>query len=441
MAPASDPMSLAGSPGFLPALTQAVADGHDACITLLADLVRHPSLLGQEQSAQDLIAGVFTGLGLTVDRFPIDLDALRSMPGFSPAVTAPDGRDNVVGIYQPRVHSGRSLILNGHIDVVPTGPADLWSADPFDPVIRDGRMYGRGVGDMKAGIAAYIAAFAALRRMGYQPAAPVFFQSVVEEECTGNGALACLHRGYRADAAVIPEPFGQTLMTAQVGVMWLQIVVTGTPAHVLDTGAGRNAIESAYAIAWHLKPLEQAWNDRACPHRHAAFDGHNHPIHFNLGKIEGGEWASSVPTRCTLDMRIGFHPGQDPAAVRAAVEDTIAQALCTDPALNGVKAEVRYGGFQAEGFALPEDAEVLAELEASHHAVTGGIPRRVAMTCTTDARFFALYGDTPATCYGPHASRIHGIDESVDLASVQEVTAVLALFIARWCGLEPIVEQ
>lgn len=438
MAAATDPMSHACSQEFLAALTAAVAEGHTDCVALLADLVRFPSLLGQEQPAQERMAEVFTDLGLELDRFPIDLEALSALPGFSPAVTAPDGRENVVGIHRPRSHVGKSLILNGHIDVVPTGPVDLWSADPFDPVVRNGRLYGRGSGDMKAGIAAMVAAFAALRRLGVQPAAPVYLQSVVEEECTGNGALACLHRGYRADAAVIPEPFGQTLMTGQVGVLWLQIEVTGTPAHVLDTSAGRNAIDSAYALAAHLKPLELAWNDRSCPHRHSAFDGHDHPIHFNLGKIEGGEWASSVPTRCVLDMRIGFHPGQSVASVREAVEAAIRDAILTDPALSGIKADVRYGGFQAEGFALDDDEPVLTALADSHRAVTGTDPRRVAMTCTTDARFFALYGDTPATCYGPHASRIHGIDESVDLDSVQEVTTVLALFMARWCGLEPI---
>jgi acetylornithine deacetylase len=90
------------------------------------------------------------------------------------------------------------LILNGHIDVVPTGPHEMWTTPPFEPSIRDGRLYGRGAGDMKAGLAATVGALDALRAIGLQPAAPVYLQSVVEEECTGNGALACLHRGYRA---------------------------------------------------------------------------------------------------------------------------------------------------------------------------------------------------------------------------------------------------
>ena len=123
----------------------------------------------------------------------------------------------------------------------PIGAEELWSSRPFEPVVRDGRLYGRGSGDMKAGIAAYVVAFEAIRKLGLQPAAPVYLQSVVEEECTGNGALACLHRGYRADAAVIPEPFNETILSAQVGVMWLQVEVLGRPAHVLNAAQGVNA--------------------------------------------------------------------------------------------------------------------------------------------------------------------------------------------------------
>ncbi|PWC37948.1 acetylornithine deacetylase [Azospirillum sp. TSO35-2] len=408
------------------------------CVALLSDLVRQPSLLGGEAGAQALMAGRFADLGLAVDRFEVDEAAISTLPGFSPPVLpgAYAGRENVVGVHTPREAKGRSLILNGHIDVVPAGPAELWTTPPFEPRIADGRLYGRGAGDMKAGIAAYTAAFAALRRLGYRPAAPVFLQSVIEEECTGNGALACLHRGYRADAAVIPEPFNHSISIAQVGVMWVTLVVTGTPAHVLDTAAGTNAIEAAYALAAHLKALEVRWNEPSC--RHPAFCGHAHPVNINLGRIEGGEWPSSVPTRCTLDLRLGFFPGQEPQAIRAEVTAAVEQARRADPALAGVGVDLRWNGFQAAGCDIDPNHPLVTMLADSHRAVRGDEPERVALTCTTDARFFALYGDTPATCYGPEATRIHGIDESVSLDSLRDVTRVLALFIAGWCGLEPL---
>ena len=210
---------------------------------MLSDLVRHGSTLGNEASAQYHMAEVFAGLGLTVDKFEIDVNTIKDRPGFSPVDWSYAGKENVVGVHQPRRNTGRSLIFNGHIDVVPTGPEDMWTDPPFEPVVRDGRLYGRGGGGMKAGIVAYTMAFKALRNLGVQPAAPVYLQSVVEEECTGNGALACLALGYAADAAIIPEPFEQSLMTAQIGVMWFRVLVRGKPAHVLDTSAGVKAIE------------------------------------------------------------------------------------------------------------------------------------------------------------------------------------------------------
>lgn len=152
-----------------------------------------PSVTREEP--QDIMAGVFGSLGLTVDRFEVDLDAISHLPGFSPPLVNYSGRENVVGISRPTgTAKGRSLILNGHIDVVPPGNESAWTNPPFQPVVRDGRLYGRGAGDMKAGIVAYVAAMRALARLGYRPAADVFLQSVIEEECTGNGALACLHR-------------------------------------------------------------------------------------------------------------------------------------------------------------------------------------------------------------------------------------------------------
>ncbi len=209
--------------------------------------------------------GLFQGMGLKTARFAVSDSELSHLPGYSPAVGRWHRHDNVVGSHKPRDALGRSLILNGHIDVVPIGAEALWSSPPFEPVVRDGRMYGRGAGDMKAGIAAYITAFRALQQLDRQPAAPVFLQSVVEEECTGNGALACLHRGFRADAAVIPEPFAHTILSAQVGVLWLTVEVMGRPAHVMAARSGINAIEAAFALFQGLKAMEEEWNAAAAP--------------------------------------------------------------------------------------------------------------------------------------------------------------------------------
>ncbi len=405
-------------------------------LAMLSALVRHGSTLGNEAGAQDFMARSFAALGLSVDRFEIDLEAIKDRPGFSPVDWSYAGKTNVVATHQPRRNTGRSLILNGHIDVVPTGPADMWADPPFEPVVRDGRLYGRGGGDMKAGIVAYTMAFKALQNLGVAPAAPVHMQSVVEEECTGNGALACLARGYTADAAIIPEPFDHMLMTAQMGVMWFRVHLRGKPAHVLDTSAGVNAIEAAFDVVQALKGLEERWNDP--DRRHPAYVDDSHPINFNLGVIRGGEWPSSVPTECSFEMRVGFFPGVALADVRRDIEATIADAAAAHPGLRESPPVVDFVGFQAEGCSVDEGGDMMRALADAHLRVTGRDAERRATTATTDARFFNLYGDIPATCYGPEAQNIHGIDESVGLDSLRDVTRVLALFIAKWCGLEPI---
>lgn len=401
---------------------------------LLATLVRFPSLLGNEASAQDFMQGLFAGMGLKVDRFGVDDRELRDLPGYAPPVGEWKRHDNVVASYVPRSKVGRSLILNGHIDVVPVGAAQLWTNDPFEPVVKEGRLYGRGAGDMKAGIAAYVMAFEALRRIGMQPAAPLWMQSVVEEECTGNGALACLHRGYRADAAIIPEPFNHTILEAQVGVMWVTIEVFGRPAHVLDVSQGINAIEAAFELYQGLTTLRDEWNQS--PHRPAVYDGVKNPINFNLGKIQGGEWTSSVATRCEMEVRCGFFPGLTAAQARHAVESKLAAVVRDNPKLRGVKHHIRYAGLQSEGCIIDRTLPLMRLLGEAHQRVMHNDPVFLPSTATTDVRIFHMYGDTPATCYGPESSSIHGIDESVSLESTLQVTRVLAWFIARWCGLE-----
>ncbi|MFZ2871995.1 M20 family metallopeptidase [Zavarzinia sp.] len=416
-------------------IKNAVASLADEGTVLLADLVREGSVLGEEAGAQALMAERFADMGLDVERFEVDLAAIRDLPGFSPPVIdVYKGRENVVGRHVPKAATGKSLILNGHIDVVPTGPEALWTTPPFVPRIEDGKLYGRGAGDMKAGIAAYCMAFDALARLGLQPAAPVYLQSVIEEECTGNGALACLARGYRADAAIIPEPFDQSLLIAQLGVMWLSVDLVGKPAHVLDTSAGTNAIEAVYALFDALRGVEAAWN--APGFRHACYRDHKHPVNFNLGRISGGEWPSSVPCAASIDVRVGFYPGMSISTVKQALEVAIAAAVAERPPLRGAQVKIRYKGFQAEGCAIDPQDPLLVGLRRAHEAVSGKPITELASTATTDARFFILYGDTPATCYGPRAGSIHGIDEWVELSTVIEVAQVLALFMADWCGVE-----
>jgi acetylornithine deacetylase len=413
-------------------IIDAVSLQREEAVALLSELVSQPSLLGSEKPAQDLMRREFERDCLRVHEFAIDEQKIRDHPGYSPSIISYEGRHNIVGIHQPigPVH-GKSLILNGHIDVVPVGAERLWTRPPFEPWIEGDRLHGRGAADMKAGIVAYTMALRALKRMGFEPAAALYLQSVVEEECTGNGALACLLEGYTADAALIPEPLG--FMTAQMGVMWLTIDVYGIPVHAAFAHTGVAAIAFANYLVDKLRELETAWNLPAARHPH--YREHEHPINFNLGRISGGEWTSSVPTHCRVDMRLGFYPGLKPAQVREQVETLLKAALATHPQRQSVSYELTYQGFQAEGLVVDMQQPAMRQLLQCHQDIVGQAATLRASTATTDVRFFHLYGNIPSTCYGPQGANIHGVDEWVSLASLHEVTAVLALFIARWCGL------
>ena len=412
----------------------AVDDGFDEQIEFTRDLVRHPSLRGREHTAQELIHSALRARGYAVERWAINVDEIRAHPGFSPVAVDYENAINVVATHRPPETLGRSLILNGHIDVVPVGPMDMWSRPPFDPHLDGDWLYGRGAGDMKAGLAANIFALDTLKRLGWQPAATVYLQSVTEEECTGNGALSCLVRGYRADAAIITEPSDGTLVSANVGVIWFQVGVRGQPVHVREAGNGSNAIEAAYRIIEQLRMLEAEMNaEKAdCP----PFADHDHPINLNIGKIAGGDWASSVPAWCDMDCRLAIYPGQDPAEVARRIEAAVSAACQDHPFLSNNPATVDYNGFFARGYILEEGSDAEAALVAAHRRASGGAAlNRETTPGYLDGRVFVLYDDCPCLIYGPTSENIHGFDERVSLSSIRQTTRSLALFTARWCGL------
>ena len=416
------------------AITQAVDGLFDDQVTFLQDLVRFPSQRGQEHTAQDFMHDAMQARGLVMDRWSIEIDAIKGHPGFSPVTVSYDNALNVVGTHRSRAATGRSLIMNGHIDVVPTGPVDMWSFPPYEPTIRDGWMHGRGSGDMKAGLAANLFAYDALKRAGVQPAANVYFQSVTEEECTGNGALACLTRGYHADAAIITEPTHDSLVRANEGVIWFQVEIRGRPAHVAYSGSGNSAITAAYRIIDSLQNLEDQWNAEKIDH--PLFAELEKPITINVGKIEGGDWASSVPSWCRLDVRAAFYPGIKVKEAQRQIEAAVIGATRDHPYLSNHPPSVTYNGFTAEGYVLEEGSEAEACLRKAHASVFEDELAAGVTPAYLDARVFALYDDTPALVYGPISERIHGFDERVELESLRRVTKSVALFMADWCGTE-----
>jgi acetylornithine deacetylase len=418
----------------LGALGRAVDANWEKQLAWLQSLVRFPSRRGQEGPCQDWIAREFAARGWSVDRYTLADVAMDHLPGFSPVMDTDYAQAvQVVATIRAPETVGRSLVMQGHVDVVPEGPRAMWTHAPFDPVIRDGWMNGRGAGDMKQGVSAMVFALDALSSAGYAPGADVMMQTVTEEECTGNGALSTLARGYRAEACLIAEPTAGTITRAHVGVMWFRLRVRGIPVHVATADTGTNAILSAYVLIQALQALTEQWNERA--KTHPLFGALVNPIKFNPGVIRGGDWGSSTPAWCEVDCRIGLLPGEDLAAARGRVTECVAEAAKGDAFLANNPPEVIWNGFQADGYVLEPGSEAEAVLGSVHAAVTGKAMEARLSTAVNDTRFYGLYYGMPALCYGPRGENHHGFDERAELATLKRTTLVIAAFIADWCGV------
>lgn len=412
-------------------IADAVVAIENQMLELLTELVEAPTTLGNEEAGQQIVEHAYRDLlGLEPVDIGMDAEALRAHPLASPFSWDASGKRNVVADWHAVGTGGRSLVLNGHIDVVGPASEKLWRTPPFRAV-RDGDwLYGRGSGDMKAGLVAIAGAVFGLRRLGLAPLAPVQLQSVVEEECGGNGALQCVLSGLRPEAAVIAEPFPGLIPTSQVGVLWFHVDVAGTPAHVADAQDGFNAIEASFAIVEELHVLEDELNEAPPP----PFDALVHPINFNVGVLSGGDWPSTVAAECTLSCRIAHYPGTPVADLRRRVEDTVSRAAAASSYLTEHPPIVRYDGLSCDGSVVADDEPIVQTLARAWEAVAGSPAMTGPTTATTDVRAFIGSG-IPAACIGPHAERIHGVDERVYVPSVVQTAQVLALLVRDWCGL------
>lgn len=412
-------------------ISAAVAAQSEWMVDLLERAVAAPTVLGNEEPGQEVMEAAFRELGLAPVDIRLDAAALRNDPHSSPFSWDVSGKRNVVATWDAVGQGGRSLIFNGHIDVVPPAAQELWSSPPFEPRRAGDWLYGRGAGDMKAGLVAIAGAIRALRSLDVAPLADIHLQSVVEEECTGNGALQCLISGPTAEACVIAEPHPDHITTAQVGVVWVHVDIVGRPAHAARASAlGVNAIDAVATVSRALRELEAELNEAPPP----PFDRFEHPINLNPGTIRGGDWTSTVAAQCTVSYRLALYPDQRPQWLAQRIESAVAAAASADPFLSENPPRVRYDGFSCEGFSLEPEEPVVVALSAAYRRIVGTPAPLYPTTATTDARHFVRRG-IPAVCFGPRGEEIHGVDERVSISSIEQAARVLGAFVRDWCGL------
>lgn len=390
---------------------------HGELRSLAIDLVRIPSTLGNEQAAQGLVAERLRSAGFDVELVaPTPEDLAEPLSGY-PLVSY-EGRSSVVG----RVGNGkgRSLHLSGHIDVVPVESPARWSLDPWGGITRNGRIWGRGAGDMKGGLAAYLIAVESVLDTLGPPKGELIFSSVLEEECGGNGMLSVLRSGHVAEALLIGEPTGLTLDHGGVGVIWARLSSHDMGGHAATPRrASTGPIDEVAVAIRALRSLEDQLN--APVPGDPFLTNFERPYRLNFGAIHGGVWPSSEPSEVALDVRVRFGPSYSPETVQTLVRDALAGAKC--------ELALEFTGFRAPAYNHSPRTKFGRALDSAHSQVgLGRLVHRIS-TATTDAR----WSSPQSYCYGPLAGRIHGVDEWVDIESLERTSEAVASLVAEWC--------
>jgi acetylornithine deacetylase len=407
----------------------AAVDEQELIQTVQA-LVRTPSITGDEHDAQRLFAGMMRDAGLAVDFWPFDLAALRADPAYPGEETARTEGFGLVGTYGSG--DGPRLILNGHIDVVPTGLLENWTVDPWGGDLRDGRIYGRGACDMKAGLAAGYAAIRAVQRAGVRLKGTVLLHSVVSEEDGGLGTLATIRRGHIGDAAVIMEPTELNLIPAQAGALGFALRVSGKSAHACVRLEGVSAIEKFLLLFHALERLEARRNAGVS---HPLLGQHRLPYPLSIGLLRAGNWSSSVPEELEAVGRYGVAMGEDLASARAELEAAIAAAAAEDPWLAEHPPQVIWTGGQFAPGETPASHSVVRMLGECAAHVRGTAPGLEGATYGSDLRLLVNEAGIPSVLFGPGGDRrAHMPDELVAVDQVVDVARTLALMIVRFCG-------
>ena len=234
---------------------ETIDANRDKAIKFLQQIISIPSVTGDEGKIQAFLSDYMTKLGLDVDMWESDWEALKKHPGYIPVDRGYEGRPNIVATWKGS-GGGRSLLLNGHTDVIPVGNGEGWSDNPWSAKVMDGRIYGRGSCDMKSGVASHILAVEFLKAAGVKLKGDVLINVVIDEEVSGHGTLDTVIRGYKADAGISGETSGLAVQPACIGRIWFEIEIQGKLAGIQRRYQGVSGNELGYKITKAVEALE-----------------------------------------------------------------------------------------------------------------------------------------------------------------------------------------
>jgi acetylornithine deacetylase len=398
----------------------------------LRELVQIPSITGSEEAVQTAMERLFSEIGLATERIETEPAAFASDPDYPGAEMPRSSLPVVVGrIGRP---GGRRLLLVGHVDVVPAGDPATWTVDPWAGEVRDGAMYGRGTCDMKGGVASIVGAMRALVAGGAVDSldGEVLAVSVPSEEDGGQGMLAAIRAGCTGDAAVITEPTGLDVVIAHAGAITFRLVVPGRAAHASKRREGVSALDNLFAL---IRALEADETARNATETDPLMTDLGLPYPTIIGKVEGGEWASTVLDRVVAEGRYGVRLGQTWRDAEAELQSCITAACAADPFLRDHPVGLEVTGGRFSSARVPADHPLPVALAGAVESVAGRRPAMLGAPYGADMRLLVTEGSTPTVIYGPGDARVaHAADEHVALAEVVECARVLAAWTVRELG-------
>lgn len=414
------------------AVEAAVAGLREPLVAALQEIVRTPSQTGIEGAVQNVVQRLMYEQGLSIDVWEPSEEALAPYAEHVTLAGGFSGRPNVVGTFKG-VGEGRSLILNGHIDTVDAADVTAWDADPHSGDVRDGVLFGRGSCDMKAGVVSNLFALRALQAAGFAPDGTVTIESTISEEDGGSGALAAILRGYVADACIITEPTQLGIVVAHGGSLMFRLIVPGLSAHAAARNEGVSAIEKFSYLHSGLLAFEARRN---AANTHPLYTHLENKIPLSIGTIQAGTWASTVPDLLIAEGRAGLAPGEDLETFKGEFAAEVRAIADRDPWLREHPPRVEWTAGQFAPSQVAPDHELVQLMSDSASAVLPSPPAISGVTYGADMRHFVNTGSMPCLMFGAGDVRqAHAPNESIVIDDVLRATTILALFIARWCGV------
>jgi acetylornithine deacetylase len=406
----------------------------DQAIKFLQDMVAIPSVTGDEAAIQKHMRDYLKKIGLEVDMWETDWEALKKHPGYRPVARGYENRPNIVATLKG-TGGGRSLLLNGHTDVIPVGNGEGWSDNPWSASIKNGRIYGRGSCDMKSGVASHVLAVQYLKEIGLTPKGDVMINIVIDEEVSGHGTLDTVIRGYKADAGISGETSDLYVQPACIGRIWFEIEVQGKPAGIQKRYEGVSGIALGNKVVQAVQELE---DERVATVRHPLYPSPLDSLPCIIGSFEAGNYPSAFPATALLKGSIGTVPGEDHEGVKQSLVKKIAEMAAKDPWMKDHPPVVRFVGYDAEASEIPQSHPIVDVVCRTYTEVTGKKPTISGRQGAADTRFLNSYGKTPTVIFGPGSTAVmHANDEYVSIDDYITSIKVMALSIYDWCNSAP----